>query len=263
MSNIHFVGGEKGGIGKSVLARVLAQYHVDRDLPFCAFDSDQSHGALLRFYGDYASPIAIDAFESADLVMETALERPQDVIVDLAAQTTRPLLRWIDDNDLIALAEQEGVGIVFWHLLDDGADSIALLRELLRRQGIGERIIAVRNYGRGRDFGAFDRSAERAEAERRGARLVDLPGLHESTMRKVDHQGASFWAAAHNPDSLGLMDRQRVKVWLRRVYAPLDAMAADVFVAPRAGGEEAVAARALSGGEAAAGAEVPGASTTG
>ena len=46
MSKIHFVGGEKGGVGKSVLARLLAQYHIDRGLPFSAFDSDRSHGAL-------------------------------------------------------------------------------------------------------------------------------------------------------------------------------------------------------------------------
>ena len=29
MSRIHFVGGEKGGVGKSVVARLLAQYYID------------------------------------------------------------------------------------------------------------------------------------------------------------------------------------------------------------------------------------------
>ena len=232
MSNIHFVGGEKGGIGKSVLARLLAQYHIDRQLPFRAFDSDRSHGAMLRFYGDYSAPVALDAFDSADLIMETALQQPQDVIVDLAAQTATPLFQWIDDNDLMSLAAEEGVGVVFWHLLDDGADSIALLGSMLDRRDGGEHLVAVRNHGRGRDFGPFDRSPVRAEAEQTGVRLMDLPALHEATMRKVDHQGASFWAAANSPDGLGLMDRQRVRVWLRKAYVPLDQMAAALFVAP-------------------------------
>ena len=40
MSNIHFIGGEKGGVGKSLLARVLAQYMIDKQLPFLGFDTE-------------------------------------------------------------------------------------------------------------------------------------------------------------------------------------------------------------------------------
>jgi len=29
MSKVHFVGGEKGGVGKSVVARLLCQYCID------------------------------------------------------------------------------------------------------------------------------------------------------------------------------------------------------------------------------------------
>ena len=48
-TNIHLIGGEKGGVGKSLMARVLAQYLIDRQLPFLGFDTDRSHGALMRF----------------------------------------------------------------------------------------------------------------------------------------------------------------------------------------------------------------------
>ena len=56
MSTIHFIGGEKGGVGKSVVARLCAQYCIDREIPFVAADADGSHGALLRFYSDYTQP---------------------------------------------------------------------------------------------------------------------------------------------------------------------------------------------------------------
>ena len=39
MSRIHFIGGEKGGIGKSVLSRVLCQYFLDNELVFEGFDA--------------------------------------------------------------------------------------------------------------------------------------------------------------------------------------------------------------------------------
>ncbi len=230
MSRIHFVGGEKGGVGKSVLARILAQYHIDRQIPFAGFDTDRSHGALLRFYGEFTQPIVLDDFESADRLMETALESDQDILVDLAAQTSLPLQRWIEQNDLLSLAEEERVPVVFWHVLDDGADGIALLGALCDRYNRDADYVVVRNYGRGKDFSAFDASAVRSRAEDLGAAVVDLPDLHAATMRKIDHQGTSLWAAAYNKDSgLGMMDRQRVKVWMRRIYQQLDRVGADLF----------------------------------
>lgn len=230
MSKIHFVGGEKGGVGKSVLARLLAQYHIDRGLPFTAFDTDRSHGALMRFYGAFSRPMVLDDFESADQLMEAALETDRDVLVDLAAQTSLPLHRWIDQNDLLALAGEEDVQVVFWHVLDDGADGIALLDNLLQRYGGTAAYVVVRNHGRGKNFSALDASVPLTQALALGATTIDLPDLHAATMRKIDHGNASLWAAAHTKEvGLGLMDRQRVKVWSKRVYQQFDQAGARLF----------------------------------
>ncbi|MBK1719370.1 mobilization protein [Thiocystis violacea] len=223
MSEIHFIGGEKGGVGKSVLARLLAQYHIDKGLAFTAFDTDRSHGALLRFYADFSRPIVLDDIESADQLMEAALETERNVLVDLAAQTSALLHRWIDQNDLMTLAREEQTRIVFWHVLDDGADGIALLDALLERYGRAATYVVVRNHGRGKDFSAYTASPVHARAQDLGAAVIDLPELHAAAMRKIDHGNASLWAAAHNKDSgLGLMERQRVKVWINRAYQQIE-----------------------------------------
>ena len=59
VSKIHLIGGEKGGVGKSMVSRLLAQYFIDHGLPFVGFDTDRSHGSLMRFYSDDASPVQI------------------------------------------------------------------------------------------------------------------------------------------------------------------------------------------------------------
>ena len=44
-------------------------------------------------------------------------------------------------------------------------------------------------------------------------------------MRKIDRYNASFWAAINSragPDSLGLLERQRVRMWLKNTYETLD-----------------------------------------
>ncbi|MBL9166478.1 MAG: hypothetical protein JNN07_01915 [Verrucomicrobiales bacterium] len=128
MATIHFVGGEKGGVGKSLVSRVLAQYLIDHNLPFLGFDTDRSHGALLRFYADYASPVVIDRYESLDALVEAAVEEPERrILVDLAAQTHEPLTRWMEESGVLDMAQELGIAVRYWHVMDSGKDSLDLL----------------------------------------------------------------------------------------------------------------------------------------
>lgn len=228
MATVHFIGGEKGGVGKSLLARLLAQYLIDRQLPFLGFDSDRSHGALLRFYSGYASPVAIDRFESLDAVLEAAAEQPdRRILVDLAAQTHEPLVRWLDESGVIELSQELGLSIRYWHVMDSGRDSVDLLARWLDRFGDQLPLVIVLNAARGDDFTIFEQSGLRERATALGASIISVPRLHEAAMTKIDARSISFWAAANSEDKsytgLGLLERQRAKVWLRKSYDALDA----------------------------------------
>lgn len=225
MAKIHFIGGEKGGVGKSLMARVLAQYLIDRGDPFIGFDTDRSHGALMRFYSGYASPVVVDRYEALDAIMEAAVEQPERrILVDLAAQTHDPLVRWMDDSGVLNLADETGVAIHYWHVMDTGKDSVDLLGRLLDRFGTSLKYVLVRNQVRGNDFSVLEQSGQQARALGLGARIVSVKKLHESAINKIDATSSSFWTAKNGDGqaALGLMDRQRVKMWLRDVYRDLD-----------------------------------------
>lgn len=229
MANIHFIGGEKGGVGKSVVARCVAQYFIDHNLPFLGFDTDRSHGALMRFYSGYASPVLVDRYESLDAIMEAAVEQPERrILVDLAAQTHEPLVRWMDESGVLNLADEMGVPIFYWHVMDSGKDSVDLLKKLLDRFGRQLRYVLVRNQVRGADFSVLEESGEQARAVELGAQVVSVRHLHDGVMNKIDATNSSFWAAKNigglETAELGLMDRQRVKMWLRDVYREFDAL---------------------------------------
>lgn len=229
MAQIHFIGGEKGGVGKSLMARVLAQYLIDRNLPFLGFDTDRSHGALMRFYAGYASPVLVDRYESLDGIMEAAADQPERrILVDLAAQTNEPLLRWMDESGVLNLADEIGVGLTYWHVMDCGKDSVDLLTRLLDRFGKELRYVLVRNQVRGNDFAVLEQSGEQARAAELGAKILAVRHLHESVINKIDATNSSFWTAKHGTDGsnghLGLMDRQRLKMWLREVYREIDSV---------------------------------------
>ena len=174
MSSLNFIGGEKGGVGKSVMARVLAQYFIDKSVPFIGFDTDRSHTSFTRFYSDYASPVIVDTYEGLDLIVGTfedppVLGEPKSVIVDLAAQTAAPLARWIKDSDVLSVLGEMGVTVNFWHLADAGKDSVDLLDRLINTFGAGPNYFVVKNHGRGSDFSQLDGSAALKKALALGA----------------------------------------------------------------------------------------------
>jgi hypothetical protein len=227
LANIHFVGGEKGGVGKSLVARVLAQYMIDRNIPFLGFDTDRSHGALLRFYSGYASSAVVDRYEALDSIVEAAVELPERrVLVDLAAQTHEALVKWMDDSGVLGLADELGLPLYYWHVMDSGKDSVDLLRKLLDRFGTGLKYVLVRNQVRGNDFEALEQSGEQARAIQLGGKVITIKRLHDSVINKVDAASSSFWKAQgsheREPATLGLMDRQRLKMWMRDAYREID-----------------------------------------
>ncbi|CAN5216024.1 hypothetical protein BH11PSE10_BH11PSE10_14570 [soil metagenome] len=230
-STLHLIGGEKGGVGKSLVSRLLAQYFIDRSIPFTGFDTDRSHGALLRFYAGFASPVLIDSFEALDAVFESAIETPgQRVLVDLAAQTHEPLARWMDESGVLELAEESGVVVNYWHVMDAGRDSVDLLARLLDRFGGRLRYVLVLNELRGDDFGQLERSGQMARALELGARVVHLRHLHDTVLRKIDAVDSSFWLARQPTTAagvgprLGILERQRLKLWLANVDAQIEAV---------------------------------------
>jgi hypothetical protein len=226
MTNIHLVGGEKGGVGKSVVARLMAQYMIDNSIAFLGFDSDRSHGALLRFYAAYASPVLVDSYESLDVIVEAASEQPERrILVDLAAQTNDQLTQWMDDSQLLEVAPEIGLNIRYWHVMDSGRDSVDLLKRLIDRHGDRLNYTLVLNQLRGDDFRILELSGQKARALELGASVISLKRLHESSMMKIDASSASFWAIANKTDAdnsgLRILERQRVKVWLRNAYAEI------------------------------------------
>ncbi len=225
MSQIHFIGGEKGGVGKSVMARLLAQYWIDRNLPFAGADGDSSHGALLRHYGDFSQAVDLTAIDSADQILDRALGADRRVLVDLPAQSARALSTWLLGANVLSLARELGTPITFWHVTDGGFASVAQVEKALDAYGSAAAHVVVKNLARSKDFSQLEASAVTAKLEAVSGKLIELPELDANAMYKVDSAGLSFWAAAHGQgDALRLLERERVKLWLAKAYAQLDSL---------------------------------------
>lgn len=224
MSKIHFIGGEKGGVGKSMTSRLLAQYLIDTGVPFIGLDSDQSHGTFSRFYSDFASPLLIEDYDSLDQLIILAQENPQnDLIIDLAAQTSARLGKWIDESDALTLFQELDCEVYLWHVMDDGADSMNLLNHLLNRYPQDFiKIVVVTNLGRGECFEHFEQSTTYQKAKDRNAIFITLGKLQPQLAARIDFSNTSFWGAANNIEVMNIIERSRVRVWLKNNYVQFD-----------------------------------------
>jgi hypothetical protein len=79
---------------------------------------------------------------------------------------------------------------------------------------------------RGERFELLETSGQRARAEQMGAKSMALQRLADATMQKIDVNSRSFWAAMNNgadtEASLGLLEQQRLWVWIKRAYEEID-----------------------------------------
>jgi hypothetical protein len=225
VSKIHFIGGEKGGVGKSVVARLLAQYFIDRNLPLACIDGDTSHGALMRHYAEYSQAVDLSATDSADQILDRALGADRRVLVDLPAQSARALSSWLFGANVLGLASELGTPITFWHITDGGFASVGQLERALQLYGGQASHVVVKNFGRAKDFSQLEAAPALQELARLQGKLVELPALDESAMFKIDASGLSFWAASQGQgEGLKPLDRERVKLWLAKAYAQLDSL---------------------------------------
>jgi len=148
------------------------------------------------------------------------------VLVDRAAQTHAALVKWMDESGVLEAAAELQVSFCYWHVMDSGKDSVDLLKKLLDRFGARLNYVIVLNQLRGDDFGIFQASGERERLQGSDGWIITLKHLHDPVMTKIDAGSTSFWAAtnksAANVKGLGLLERQRVKLWLRDAYAQID-----------------------------------------
>jgi CO dehydrogenase nickel-insertion accessory protein CooC1 len=129
MATIHFIDGEKGGVGKSLFARVMVQYCIDRQFSYVLVEADRSNPDVGEIYPEGCERAIFSEAErkayDADRIFDLAIKTP--VIVNLPAQVFPAVTDWIERNGVLEMGTQHGVSICKWFICTGGYDSTTCL----------------------------------------------------------------------------------------------------------------------------------------
>src|SRR5512140_2160751 len=171
--------GEKGGVGKTTVARVVADFLSARDTTFRAFDAEGSTGQLLRFHPDVTAAVEVDNAATIapvlDYVMEAGGRRL--ALVDLGARSGEDVKGWLYRGGALEEAEASRLGITVIYVLGGAVDSVGHLKECFAALGREVNYVIVKNFGVAGSFDVYDNSNARQDLLAVGAREIAIPAL--------------------------------------------------------------------------------------
>lgn len=231
---IHFIDGEKGGVGKSLFARVMVQRCKDRDYHYVLVESDASNPDVGEVYYDelreengtnkpvYTQVTFSDSERKtydADQIFELSLLSP--VIVNLPSAISQLTTEWIDRNELTKLKNK--VRICKWFVSNGGYDSIQLFIQSLNHFEDGIQHVFVRNLGLCPTWSHVEKRKELQDLIKQyKISVIDFPLFPYPERDYMDEKRCTFDAARSDEGLGGILPQQRLATFLRLSYEQID-----------------------------------------
>ena len=234
--NVHVVLQAKGGVGKSYVAAILAQYCLTRQLTVRCFDTDPGNATLAQYK-------ALDVEHIGDLIQsgvinqkgfDPLIEKLQNgegtAIVDTGASTFLPFWNYVIENEVLPLLESQGRRVYLRCVVTGGQAMTDTLNGLARlAQTTSQKAIFVwlnEFFGEVREG---NRSFEQFKlAQDLAPKLVGCvlirkrnPDTFEDDVQQMLRGRLTFDEAIAAEDFL-LVSKQRLQIIRRELFGQLD-----------------------------------------
>jgi hypothetical protein len=221
---IFYVGGGKGGVGKSMIALTLVQFLIDKfsdRKTIHLVETDDSNPDVGRVYRNVIPVTAADLGEDEKgwIFMAETIETSSDTlfVINSAARSGAGIRK--NGGNFSAVLESGRIPynlVTFWPL-NRQKDSATLLEDFIARVPFGA-VYAVRNlyFGAPEDFAIYERQLGESETLRtRVKKTLDFPALSDIIADQFYTGGRTI---PETIDSLGAFAGQSFVSWRNRVY---------------------------------------------
>jgi hypothetical protein len=117
------VGADKGGVGKTTVARTLLDYLAAEKLPSRAFDTESPKGTLKRFHPDITEVVDVTAIPDQMRIFDT-VSNENVTVIDVRAGLLSPTLRALRDVGFLDSVKKDQFGLVVFHILGASVSSL-------------------------------------------------------------------------------------------------------------------------------------------
>lgn len=236
MAKIHMVLQGKGGVGKSMIAAMIAQYKAQKgQLPLC-IDTDPVNATFEGYQALKVRRLNImdgDEINSRnfDAVVELIAGTKGDVVIDNGASSFVPLSHYLISNQVPALLRDMGHELVVHTVVTGGQALVDTVHGFaqLAQQFPAECLFvvwlnpywgAIEHEGKG-----FEQLKAYTTHKGRVSAIIRIPVLKAETygrdLSEMLQQRRTF-EEAQNDSSLTIMTRQRLKLVQTDLWAQLD-----------------------------------------
>lgn len=236
MANIHMVLQGKGGVGKSFVAALLAQYMMQKGQHPLCIDTDPVNSTFYGYKGLDVRRLQImegDEINARnfDALIELIAPTQQGVIIDNGASSFVPLAHYLISNQVPAMLQAMGHELVLHTLITGGQallDTVSGFSQLVTQFPDEARFVVwlnpywgpIEHQGkRFTELKAYGDNKERVSA------IVEIPLLKEQTFgRDLSDmlQSRLTFDEAIMKESLSIMSRQRLKIVRGKLFDQFD-----------------------------------------
>ena len=209
-------------MGKSFFAVNLVQYLKDMAVAHIAIDTDNENSTLKRFHSDavfvdIASPRRLDG-------VFDGLTKANLAVVDGRAASSDLVLDYFGEIGLPGVLAELGASLTLAIPINHESDSVEQVQRFADQLGGACQYLIVRNAAHSDSFALYERMEIRGRLAREfGGREIDMPRLQDWLVEALNREDLTVTAATRHP-SIGLLDRQRLISWQRRLYGAIESV---------------------------------------
>jgi cellulose biosynthesis protein BcsQ len=232
MKKVHITLQGKGGVGKSLVASLLAQYHLEKDQSILCIDTDPINATLSGYAAFSAKYIRLmDGTRlderQFDQMMESILENDAHHVIDNGASSFIPLSNYLIENNAIEMLQAARKQVVVHSVITGGQallDTLNGFSQLAQQLPENVQIVVWLNEYFGQislDSKHFEEMKAYTENKHRIHGLIRIPKQSSDTFGKDIAQmldsKLTFADIDHHPD-FGLMAKQRLSMVKKTLF---------------------------------------------
>ena len=223
------VGADKGGVGKTTIARAVLDYLGSNNILTRAFDTETPRGTLHRFHPDQTMIVDLTSTSDQMKILDTLGTAEVKVsVIDVRAGGLEPALQALQDTGFLEAVREGEVTFILFHVLGSSIASLDEIAEIAPYVEDADYFL-VKNHVNDTTFFEWDPVTHRRYFEKVStAGEITIPKLNEMSYEQVELAGTPFSTFVSNrtadgePADHSFVLRGYVRTWQNKIADEFD-----------------------------------------